>query len=108
MRITLGAYALLYLLVEMVGHHLEAAAWPPLSPLLVATAVADAALVASVLLAGLVALDLSRYRWRPVVHAWLHRHGTPHDDWWDGPAPFEARSWRDEPRALPAGDVGGG
>jgi hypothetical protein len=104
MRIMLGVYALLYLVIEMIGYQLSSVGWREISPLLVATAVTDALLVVSILLAALLAFDLGRRRWQPAVHAWLHRHGASHDDWWDRPAPFEARSWRAEPLALPAGE----
>ena len=104
MRITMAVYALLYVVVEMLVHQLESAAWPPLSPLLVATAVTDALLVASVLLAVVVGVDITRRHWQPPLHTWLHRHATPHGDWWDHSTPFEARSWRAPALALPAGE----
>lgn len=117
MRIAFVVYGLLYLVIEMIVHQLEAAAWGQVSPLMIATAITDAMLVVAVLAAVLVAADLTKHRWRPVVHGWMHRHDAAHGQWWevDGAADYaevvDVRSWRPEPRtsvpALPAASPSG-
>lgn len=112
MRIAFVVYGLLYLVIEMIVHQLEAVAWREVSPLLIATAITDAMLVVAVLAAVLVAADLTKHRWRPLVHGWMHRHHAAHGRWWevDGDTDYaevvDVRSWRPEPRtpaaALPA------
>jgi hypothetical protein len=112
-RMSFLVYGLLYLVIEMIGHQLESVAWREISPLLIATAVTDAMLVVSVLAAVLVAGDLTKHRWRPVLHGWMHRHDAAHGDWWESDDEHEyaevvdVTSWRAEPLALPAAPSSG-
>ena len=119
MRVPVLVYVLLYLVVELIGAQLAAVEWQYVTPLMVAAAVTDALLVVSVLVAGLVAADLTKHRWRPALQTWVHERPRPHGGWWGalrsegpgGPGWFSAsdgdvidvRSWRPEPLALPAG-----
>ena len=113
MRVPVLVYVLLYVVLEMIGAQLAAVEWEHVTPLMVASAVTDALLVVSVLVAVLVGADLTEHRWRPVLHTWLHRYAQPHVRWWGRhrhPGPddvddgvIDVRSWRPEPQALPAG-----
>ncbi len=116
MRVPVLVYVLLYLVLEMIGAQLAAVEWQRLTPLMVASAVTDALLVVSVVVAALVAADLTKHRWRPAVHTWLHEHARAHHGWWgahrhgdDDAEVVEVTSWRPgpsrrrEPIALPAG-----
>lgn len=116
MRVPVLVYVLLYLVVEMIGAQLAAVEWQRITPLMVAAAVTDALLVVSVLVAALVTGDLTKHRWRPALHTWLHDHARPHAGWWgthrhqdaDGYGSrtgevIDVPSWRPEPLALPAG-----
>jgi hypothetical protein len=116
MRVPVLVYVLLYLVLEMIGAQLAAVEWAAVTPLMVASAVVDAVLVVAVLVAALVTADLTKHRWRPALHAWLHEHARPHAGWWgahrhddDGSGDHDyaevvgVRSWRAEPLALPAG-----
>lgn len=110
MRVPALVYVLVYLVVELIGAQLAAVEWRHITALMVAAAVADALLVVAVLVAGLVTADLTKHRWRPVVHTWLHEHARPHAGWWgahrhheDGCEVVEVTSWRPEPLALPVG-----
>ncbi len=123
MRVPVLVYALLYLVIELIGAQLAAVDWALITPLMVASAVTDALLVLAVLVAALVAADLSKHRWRPLVHSWLHAYAWPHSGRWGGhrlhhhhhdhddhddqhrdeaPA-VGVTSWRPERLALPMG-----
>lgn len=101
MRIPFVVYALVYLLIELIGARLDAVGWPQLTPLDVATAVTDALLVVAVLIAALVALDLGARRWRLSMALWAEEQARLTDEREDGP--IGVPSWRPEPLALPAG-----
>ena len=111
MRVSVLVYVLLYLVVEMIGAQLAEVDWAAITPLMVASAVTHAMLVVSVLVAVLVAADLTKHRWRPLVHTWMHDLRRPHTGWWgarrhDGDDYAEVigvTSWRPEPLALPMG-----
>ena len=115
MRVPVLVYVLLYLVLELIGAQLAAVEWQQLTPLMVASAVTDALLVVSVVVAALVAADLTRHRWRPALHTWLHEHASAHRGWWgahrddDDAEVVEVTSWRAgpsrhrQPPALPAG-----
>ncbi|MGY1834993.1 hypothetical protein ACI79P_07780 [Blastococcus sp. SYSU DS0510] len=95
MRIWLLAYGVLYVVVEMVGHQLEAIGWPRITALDVATAVTDAFLTVSIALAVLLAGQLGLRRWVPAPH-------PPAAPVLLAERPIGVRSWRPEPAALPA------
>ena len=99
MKSWLLAYALLYVVIEMVGSSLAAVGWPRLTALDVATAVADACLTVSVILAVLLAARLGARRWGPALAAWTARPGEYADVLPD--RPIGVRSWRTPPPALP-------
>ena len=112
MRVPVMAYVLLYLVVELIGAQLAAVAWGQITPLMVASAVTDAMLIVAVLVAALVAADLTKHRWRPALHTWMHERAHRHSAWWgrhaheDGSEYAEVidvASWRPEPLALPVG-----
>jgi hypothetical protein len=114
MRISMLVYVLLYLVVEMIGAQLAAVDWAAITPLMVASAVTHAMLVVSVIVAVLVTADLTKHRWRPPLHTWLHELGRPHTGWWGGhrrsaedddyyAEVIGVTSWRPEPPALPMG-----
>ena len=111
MRISVLVYVLLYLVVEMIGAQLATVDWAAVTPLMVASAVTDAMLVVSVLVAVLVTADLTKHRWRPALHTWLHEHARPHTGWWGAHRHDDdyyaevvgVTSWRPEPPALPVG-----
>jgi hypothetical protein len=113
MRVSVLVYVLLYLVVEMIGAQLAEVDWAAITPLMVASAVTHAMLVVSVLVAVLVGADLTKHRWRPLVHTWMHDLRRPHTGWWgahrhhDGDDDYAevigVTSWRPEPLALPMG-----
>ena len=111
MRVSVLVYVLLYLVVEMIGAQLAAVDWAAITPLMVASAVTHAMLVVSVLVAVLVTADLTKHRWRPALHTWLHEHARPHTGWWGAHRHGDeyyaevvgVTSWRAEPPALPMG-----
>jgi hypothetical protein len=114
MRVPVLVYVLLYLVFEMIGAQLEEVAWSEITPLMVASAVTDAMLIVSVVVAVLVAADLTKHKWRPVLHRYLHEHGHPHSGWWGGHRHHHhdneiyaevvgVTSWRPQPAALPMG-----
>ncbi len=63
-RVSLLVYGVLYVVLEVVGYHLEQLGWTDVSALDVATAVTDALLVLAVCAAVLVGLDLATQWWR--------------------------------------------
>jgi hypothetical protein len=111
MRVSVLVYVLLYLVVEMIGAQLAAVDWAAVTPLMVASAVTHAMLVVSVLVAVLVTADLTKHRWRPALHTWLHEHARSHTGWWGAHRHDDdyyaevvgVTSWRAEPLALPMG-----
>ena len=111
MRVPVLIYVLLYLVVELIGAQLADVEWGRITPLMVASAIADAMLVVAVLVAALVASDLTKHRWRPAMHTWLRRHARPHAGRRDAhphvPEEYAGtvgvRSWRAERVALPSG-----
>jgi hypothetical protein len=110
-RVPVLIYVLLYLVFEMIGAQLAAVDWAAITPLMIASAVTHAMLVVSVLVAVLVIGDVTKHRWRPVLHIWLHEHARPHTGWWGGHRHDDdyyaevvgVTSWRPEPPALPVG-----
>ena len=113
MRVPVLVYVLLYLVFEMIGAQLAAVEWGTITPLMVASAVTDAMLIVAVIVAVLVTADLTKHRWRPLLHTWLHEHARPHSGWWGGHRHHHhdddyaevvgVTSWRPEPLALPVG-----
>ena len=111
MRISVLVYVLLYLVFEMIGAQLAAVDWGQITALMVASAVTHAMLVVSVLVAVLVTADLTKHRWRPLLHRWLHERGRRHTGWWGAHRHDDdyyaevvgVTSWRAEPLALPVG-----
>lgn len=120
MRVPVLVYVLLYLVLELIGAQLAAVEWQHITPLMVASAVTDALLVVAVLVAALVTADLTKDRWRPALHGWLHERARAHSGWWgahrhhrfeegyaagyeDEPRIVGVPSWRTERLALPAG-----
>jgi hypothetical protein len=105
MRVSFSVYGVLYVVVEMVGSQLEAVGWPQLTPLDVATAVANACLTVAVGIALLVGADLGGRRWRRSVLAWREERARLADRYWAEQPPIEVTSWRPTPLALPAGSA---
>ena len=111
MRVPVLIYLLLYLVFEMIGAQLAAVDWAAITPLMIASAVTHAMLVVSVLVAVLVVGDLTKHRWRPVLHTWMHEFARPHTGWWGAHGHDDdyyaevvgVTSWRPEPLALPMG-----
>ena len=115
MRVPVLVYVLLYLVLEMIGAQLAAVEWQQITPLMVASAVTDSMLIVAVLVAALVAADLTKHRWQPALHTWMHERAHRHSGWWgrhthdDAHDDYEyaevvdVTSWRPEPLALPAG-----
>ncbi|TFV53167.1 hypothetical protein [Blastococcus sp. TF02A-35] len=98
MKVWLLVYGVLYVVIEMVGHSLETVGWPQVTALDVATAVTDAFLTVSVLLAVLLALKLGAERWGPSLALRLeNRERVPAPP----PGPIGVRSWRADPVPLP-------
>jgi hypothetical protein len=99
-RIPFIVYALLYVLVELVGERLEEIGWPQLTPLDVATAVVHAVFTVSVGVAALLALDLLGRRWRRSRHELLVRRAAEQAE--ENAGPLTVHAWRPAPLALPA------
>ena len=99
MRVWLLVYGVLYVVIEMIGSALSAIGWVRITALDVATAVTDAFLAVSLVLAGLLALNLAARRWGPLLLAHAPA-GVPVEP--VPAAPIGVRSWRAEPIALPA------
>jgi hypothetical protein len=102
-RVSFLAYAVLYVLVEIVGAQLESIGWPQLTPLDVATAVANACLTVAVGIAVLVGLDLGGRRWRRAVLVRRAEQVRLAEQYWEEQPPIGVPSWRAEPLALTAG-----
>ncbi|MGY1662909.1 hypothetical protein ACI78Q_16935 [Geodermatophilus sp. SYSU D00705] len=102
MRVSFLVYGVLYVVVEIVGAQLESIGWPELTPLDVATAVANACLTVAVGIAVLVGLDLGGRRWHRAVLARRAERAQPAQQYWEEQPPLGVPSWRAEPLALPA------
>jgi hypothetical protein len=102
-RVSFLLYGVLYVLVEIVGQQLESIGWPRLTPLDVATAVANACLTVAVGIAVLVWLDVGGRRWRRAARDRRAERARAAEEHWAEQPPIEVPSWRAEPRALPAG-----
>jgi hypothetical protein len=96
-------YGVLYVVIEMVGHQLDAVGWPRLTALDVATAVVNALLVVAVGIAVLVAVDVLGHRWRRRVRAWRLEQAHQAEARWLSPEPITVRAWRPGRLALTAG-----
>ncbi|MGY1703315.1 hypothetical protein ACI79C_01985 [Geodermatophilus sp. SYSU D00697] len=105
MRVSFLVYGVLYVLVEIVGHQLETIGWPQLTPLDVATAVANACLTVAVGIAVLVGVDVGGRRWRRAVRESREERERAAEQFWAEQPPIEVPSWRAEPLALPAGTL---
>ena len=102
MRVAFLVYGVLYVVIEIVGYQLEQVSWPEITPLDVASAVADALLTVAVLVAVLVLSDVLGHRWhRSLQLKRLEQARLAAAEWAD-PGLIEVRSWRPEPLALPA------
>ncbi|MGY5885614.1 hypothetical protein [Modestobacter lacusdianchii] len=112
MRVALLVYGALYVVIEIVGHQLGQVSWPEITPLDVATALADAFLTVAVLVAVLVASDVLGHRWRRHLQAVRLEQARQATEEWAAPAPITVSSWRTEsrrrePLALPAARLAG-
>ena len=86
MRVSFVVYAVVYVVLEMVGYQLEQIGWPRITALDVAGAVVNALLWVAVAAAVVVALDVLGDRWRrhlraqerelAWVAAWRRRQGS--------------------------------
>ncbi|WP_104523268.1 hypothetical protein [Blastococcus atacamensis] len=99
MRVWLVVYGVSYVVIEMVGASLESVGWPRVTALDVATAVTDAFLAVSVVLAVLLGLRLGAERWGRSL-ALRFDDGESVEP--ARAAPIGVRSWRPEPLALPS------
>jgi hypothetical protein len=100
-RISFVVYALVYVMIELVGARLEQIGWPELTPLDVATAVVHALFAVSVCIAVLLGLDLLGRHWRRARQAYLLEQARLADQ--AEPETVTVTSWRPGPLALPAG-----
>jgi hypothetical protein len=66
-------YGVLYVVFEMVRHQLEQVGWERVTPLEVAAALVDALLAIVLTIAAVVAFDVGRRRWGPVLRSWQER-----------------------------------
>jgi peptidoglycan/LPS O-acetylase OafA/YrhL len=103
MRVSFLVYGVLYVVIEMVGHQLDAVGWPQLTALDVATAVVNALLVVAVGIAVLVAVDVLGHRWRRRIRAWRAEQARLAEE--QEQAPITVRAWRPGRLALTAGPV---
>jgi hypothetical protein len=101
MRFAFLVYGLLYVVMEMVGHHLERVGWAEITALDVATALTDAFLTVAICVAVLVAIDLLVRRWRRWMWAWEQEQLMLIEGYRDGQQPIGVASWRPAPSALP-------
>jgi hypothetical protein len=100
MRLSVLAYGVLYVVVELVGQQLRDVGWARITMLDVATAVTDALLTVAICCAVVLAVHLGWRRWgQPLRAAW--RQATPDGAEWDE-RPIGVSSWRPEPLSLPA------
>ena len=99
-------YGLVYVMFEVVGHQLESVGWVRLTPLDIAEATTDAALVVAVLLALVVIGHLGTDRFRHSMAEWRAERdleSSVDDLAFDDLETITVTSWRDEPLALNAG-----
>jgi hypothetical protein len=101
MRVSFLVYGVLYVVIEMVGHQLDAVGWPQLTALDVASAVVNSLLVVAVGIAVLVAVDVLGHRWRRRLRAWRLEQAQLAED--RDSAPITVRAWRPGRLALTAG-----
>ncbi len=100
MRVSFLVYGVLYVVLEVVGHHFEQIGWTDISALDVATAVTDALLTVAIGAAVLLALDLGARRWRRSMEAWrLERAGLDGEVWGE---PVDGSPWRPAPLTVSA------
>ena len=107
MRVSFVVYAVVYVVLEMVGYQLEQIGWPRITALDVASAVTNALLWVAVAAAVVVAVDVLGDRWRrhlraqerelAWVAAWQRRQG------WSPGSFISVPSWRPV-LALPAAE----
>jgi hypothetical protein len=105
-RISFLVYALVYVMIELVGARLEQIGWPQLTPLDVATAVVHALFAVSVCVAVLLGLDVVGRRWRRARQAYLVEQYVLEQARLveqAQPETVTVTSWRPEPLALPPG-----
>ena len=100
MRVSFVVYFVLYVVVEMVGYHLEQVGWADISALDVATAVTDALLTVAICAAALLVLDLGLKRWGRSMAAWHAERVVHQAEIWD--EPITVPSWRRAPLAITA------
>ena len=101
MRVALLVYGLFLLVVELVGSRLAVLGWGRVTVLDVASAVVDASLVVSVVLAVLLSGKLAARRWQQ----WLRRGARARLVESLRPArPIDVRSWRETAPEPPARD----
>jgi hypothetical protein len=100
-RISFVVYALLYVMLELVGARLEQIGWPKLTALDVATAVVHALFAVSICIAVLLGLDLLGRHWRRTRQLYLLEQARLAEQ--VVPETVTVTSWRPEPLALPAG-----
>ena len=107
MRVSFVVYAVLYVVIEMVGYQLESIGWPRITALDVASAITNALLWVAVAAAVVVALDVLGDRWRRHLRAqerelaWVaawHRRQA-----WSPGTFITVPSWRPAMLALPPG-----
>ena len=101
MRVSFLVYGVLYVVIEMIGAALEDVGWGRITGLDVATAITNACLAVTLVLAGLLAVKLGVQRWGGTVRGWWDALGHQPEVVWDD-EPIGVRSWRPEPIALPA------
>ena len=102
MRVAFSVYAVLYVVIEIVGYQLEQVSWPEVTALDVATALTNAFLTVAVLVAGIVAVDLQGHRWRRHRRAVAAERARLAAAAEVEPEPLTVRAWRPERLALPA------
>ena len=104
MRIAFWVYGLVYVLIEVIGNELERVGWVRLTPLEVAQAITDAALVVAVVLAVVLAGHLGAEHFRRSMAAWQAERALLAEEPGDDDEPIiTVTSWREEPLALTAG-----
>ena len=101
MRVSFLVYGVLYVVIEMVGHQLDAIGWPQLTALDVATAVVNGLLVVAMGIAALVAADVLGHRWRRWARAWRVEQARLAEE--QERAPITVRAWQPGRPALTAG-----
>lgn len=100
MRVSFLVYGVLYVVLEVVGYHLEQIGWTDISALDVATALTDAFLVLAVCAAGVLAMDQGARRWGRSMADWRLQQAHDHGESCDQAAVVP--SWRPAPLAVTA------